>query len=215
MARYNEILTGRHNRALQKLFSMKGGPPAPQLSSEIQASIPMFHGAENRYLEAWNRFSNSPAAIVANAGNNCEARLVNDVDSNVIGVIEKLWLWTSLADEIDLCLQHQAALVGGHVPVLTNNPSISLDGRLQGKSGATLGGSTLNFGTSLVSNVNSSVIARYQLPANGSVEVILFEDQEITLLPQEFFQVQTSVVTNTIRLVIFWRERFLEDSERT
>src|SRR5882762_4396490 len=36
MARFNEILTGRYNRFLQKLLQMKGGPPSAQLASEIQ-----------------------------------------------------------------------------------------------------------------------------------------------------------------------------------
>jgi hypothetical protein len=156
--------------------------------------------------------------MVAVAGNNVQARLVNDAGTNVIGVVEKLWIWTSLADELDICLQHQAATVSGHVPTLTVNPSISLDGRQQGVGGGTLGGSVLGLGSQLTSNTNSSVIARYQLPANGSVDVILEVNQEIPLisLPTtgEFLQIQSSAVTNTIRVFIVWRERFLEDSER-
>ncbi len=218
MARFNEILTGRHNRFLQKYFSMKGGPPSAQLSTEIQPGVQLFTGVENRWLEQWNRFANSPPAMVAVAGNNVQCRLVNDAGTNVIAVVEKLWIWTSLADELDICLQHQAVTVAGHVPTLSVNPSISLDGRLQGSSGATLGGAVLSFGSQLTSNTNSSIIARYQLPANGSVDVILNEDHQIPLisLPNtgEFLQIQSSVVTNTIRVFIVWRERFLEDSER-
>jgi len=39
MAKFNEILAGRYNRFLQKLFQMKGGPPSAQLSSEITTNI--------------------------------------------------------------------------------------------------------------------------------------------------------------------------------
>src|SRR5260370_7764711 len=58
MARYNEILTGRYNRLLQKLLQMKGGPPAPQLASEIspQLSIPDL-GVESRFHLGWNSFA--------------------------------------------------------------------------------------------------------------------------------------------------------------
>ncbi len=39
MALFNEILVGRYNRFLQRLLSMKGHPPAPQLASEIQPNF--------------------------------------------------------------------------------------------------------------------------------------------------------------------------------
>jgi len=108
MARFNEILTGRHNRLLQKLFSMKGGPPAPQLASEITASVPLFHGAENRYLESWERFGIG-SQVAALAANNDVARLRNPAGSNVIAVIEKLQFTNSLADTLTLEQGVQAA----------------------------------------------------------------------------------------------------------
>jgi hypothetical protein len=57
MAKYNEILTGRYNRFIQKLFSMKGPAPAPQLSSDIAMQMSFFNGVENRYLEGWDCWS--------------------------------------------------------------------------------------------------------------------------------------------------------------
>src|SRR6266851_4747570 len=65
MARFNEILVGRYNRSLQKLLSMKGQAVMPQLASELQPTFSFFSGAENRYLESWERFGNRqpPAAL--------------------------------------------------------------------------------------------------------------------------------------------------------
>ncbi len=71
MARYNEILVGRYNRRLQKLFSMKGEPPAPQLSTEIGTTLNLFSGIEERYLEGWAVFSlhvNNTVGAGVNAG---------------------------------------------------------------------------------------------------------------------------------------------------
>src|SRR5260370_25133401 len=71
MALHNEILVGRFNRFAQHLFGLKGGPPAPQLSSEIQISHPIFHGKENRFLESWTTWGSStsaPATIGPNDG---------------------------------------------------------------------------------------------------------------------------------------------------
>src|SRR5260370_18480671 len=95
MARYNEILVGRYNRMLQKLFGMKGGVVAPQLASEISAAFPLFSGVENRYLESWNRFT-SVVNQVALAGTPAQWQLRNTT-SNVIAVIEKLTISSSTA----------------------------------------------------------------------------------------------------------------------
>ncbi len=216
MAKFNEILVGRFNRALQKYLAMKGGPPAAQLATELTPNF-QFNamGVDFRNLEGWNRFSNSPPAIVATAGNLCEFRLSNDFGSNVIGVVEKLWIWTSLADEINVALENDAALVSGHVPTLSTNPNITLDGRVLGAGGGSIGGGVLIAGSSTLTNTSSRVIARLQLPATSAIEFIVHEDHQLPILPKSFLQVQTSVAANTIRVVVFWRERFFEDSERT
>src|SRR2546429_2309050 len=89
MAIYNEILSGRHNRFLQKLFSMKGRVPSPQLSSEIQVSLPIFNGIESRYLEAWNTYGMA-VSLGASAANMSGWRLRNPSTSNVVAVIEQI-----------------------------------------------------------------------------------------------------------------------------
>jgi len=87
MAVYNEILAGRFNRALQKLFGIKGPPAVPQLGGEIVPSVSMFYGVENRYLEAWERFGFQivQAAVVGQAGS---FRLRNPVNSGTIAAVQ-------------------------------------------------------------------------------------------------------------------------------
>src|SRR5713226_5812707 len=89
MARFNEILVGRYNRMLQKLFSMKGAAPMPQLASELAPTINFFSGVENRSLEAWNRYG-LLLSITAGAATNSLLRIRNPSTTNVIAIIEKL-----------------------------------------------------------------------------------------------------------------------------
>ncbi len=212
MARFNEILSGRFNRALQKLTSMKGGPPAAQLSSEIQPSIPFFSGVENRYLESWNKFSTA-FLVTANAGNISQFRLTNDIGTNVICVIEKILISVSIAQEVDIAHVNYQVLVGGHVPDLTTQATFSLDAR-QGNPQNVAPQSVLHASASNVSNVNANIAGRVQLLANTPFDLIL-PDDDWPLLPQTLFQVQNTVANAALVGWVVWRERFLEDSERT
>ena len=56
LAIFNEIENARYARMLQKLSGVKGNAPVRQLAGEVMAVLPIFNGAENRYLEGWNRF---------------------------------------------------------------------------------------------------------------------------------------------------------------
>src|SRR5258708_40293223 len=101
MALFNEILVGRYNRFLQKLLAMKGGPPAPQLATEIGTNIQLFHGVENRYLEGWQRFGGQFSVPAAGVGNVGGFRFRNPAGNNVITAVE--WL---------LCRSVAAGLTG-------------------------------------------------------------------------------------------------------
>src|SRR5258708_39302674 len=109
MARYNEILTGRFNRLLQKLLQMKGGPTAPQLASEIspQLSIPDL-GVESRFHLGWNScgFAINTGGAVGTAS---AAQLRNPANSKVIAGIDKITIESSVAQEVDLALLQGAA----------------------------------------------------------------------------------------------------------
>lgn len=207
MAIYNEILVGRFARGLQKLFGIKGSVPAKQLSGEVMPMHPLLNGAENRYLEGWSRFMNG-ANLAGSAGNVNGVRLRNPATSNVVVVFEKLGLNNPSASAYAITLSFG--------PSTTDLPSPFA------QTGARLD----NRG-----NPSPSLVASFtQVPAItalassflvGNVAVNAFYDfigtdiQEITLLPGDAIQIQSNVVNLQSMWTWMWRERFLEESERT
>src|SRR5712664_1212000 len=91
MAKFNEILVGRYNRFLQKVLSMKGGPPSAQLSTEIQPqfSFPDL-GKEVRIFLGWDHFYFSANVPAGGVGNISALKIRNPVANNVIVVVEKV-----------------------------------------------------------------------------------------------------------------------------
>lgn len=203
MAKYNEIFTGRHNRFIQKLFGMKGMPPAPQLSGDIQISHPLFHGHENRFIESWQTWGAS-AVIAANAGNVCATQVRILPTAGVLAVIEKLVLWTTgVAEECDL--SETTTLVD-----LTSIVAPSgRDGRIVTTSGSPIIVSHTN-----VTVGNGTIFHRAFIPPNLDRDLILFEDQQITLIPGFTFRVQATVANQNLGYTWWWRERVLEESEK-
>jgi|SRR5467141_22616 len=207
MARFNEILAGRYNRALQKLFSMKGPAPAPQLGGEIGPTISIFSGVENRYLEQWERFimftfqngvaaSNAAVRFRNPAGSNVVCVIEKMMDSNVGGAAvnnEQLWLSNATTDFTTLT-------------VMTNT---RLDLRTRPQPTAIL--STQG---NLAAGVGSQVSAYETLP-NTNYDFILDEGQELTVLPGGSLDVRNLTVNQSVAVTWIWRERFLEDSERS
>jgi len=214
MARFNEILSGRFNRALQKLTSIKGEAPAPVLGSEILPVFPMFFGNENRYLESWQTFG---TALVqgASVGNISAAHIRNPVGSNVIAVVTKLMV------------SNQQAVGGTQETIVVEgpNPSTAADDL------ATLGTSICRFDargqqnpTLVLSRGNPAtdtwpgntrgwVVLFAQ--ASSVYEVIVTDIQEFVLLPGDGFRVADLSVNTQLAVSCVWRERFLEESERT
>lgn len=204
MARYNEILVGRFNRSLQKLTQLKGDAPAPQLASEIVPSVVFPLGAEFRYLDSWDRFGVRvfQAAVAAQFG---FIRIRNPGGSNVVSVLEKITLTNTLADSPLIQLNAQAAdLATAFAPTVGR-----LDNR--GRANPTLSLST----TTSASALTGTLTWGGTFPANGTLEVIVFEEQEIPLLPGDAVTVQGGTLNQSVVTTFFWRERFLEESERT
>ncbi|SRR5229473_692084 len=203
MARFNEINTGRYNRFLTKLFAMKGQAPAPQLASEITSNLAFFSGVENRYLEAWDRYGGSfqqPAV----AAQNSTARIRNPANSNAIVVVEKITIVLGVADT-NLLFEHGPVGTDLVAAVFTFS---RFDPRGRPNSTAIVSGGN---------NVGGIGTAKLEpaLAANVVYEPIVFEDQEIPILPGDALQIRTSAVNLLMQFSIWWRERFLEDSERT
>jgi hypothetical protein len=202
MARFNEILVGRVNRSLQKLFGMKGGPPAPQLATEVQPVHSLFSGVENRVLESWERFSIT-LGPTGGAGQQAAVRLRNPAGSNLIAVIEKVTLASGASQNVAMQIQQ----TGVDLTTLAVMTGARLDARSRPTPSAIMS-STTNYVSASRINWES------QFPANSGVDEILDNDQELTLLPGDDMTWFSGVVAVQLLVSVMWRERFLEDSER-
>lgn len=205
MARHNEILAGRYNRFLQKVFGMKGGAVAPQLASEIAPAFPLFSGAENRYLEGWDRFAAriSQVAVAAAFG---QLRLRNPSGANVVAIIEKLRVLNigAATDQPFMSLGPQAADLATISAYVTQrfdprgrpNPALISS---QTTAGAAFGG---------------TIYDQMALPINTFGDFIVTDIQEFQILPGDAVTIGSGVANQLLVAHCWWRERFLEDSER-
>ncbi len=199
MAKFNEILVGRYNKALTKIFSMKGQAPAPQIASEITPAISMFYGAENRILEAWNLYAQS-VLVTATVGQTNAVQLRNA--GNLLVVLEKLIVSCGVAQEIDLSTQ-------AGVPGNLSGPSQNGQARefRSPPQSPTLLNTAIDSPAPL-----TAIIARVQLAANVPFEFIIHEDQQ---LPINGLRITQTVANSSLMVTCWWRERALEETERT
>jgi hypothetical protein len=206
MAGYNEILVGRFNRGLQKLFGIKGGPPVPTLGSEIMPIHPLASGVETRYLEGWNRYS-SFFVLAAAVGFNSDVRIRNPRANNVLAVLEKLAVASAAVQSIAVSLGTQVV----DFPAGIISPAARLDGRI-GTQSSSLILSQQNTAVTVASN--QVAVAVINSVTQAPLDLIQYENQELTLLPGDGLELHT-VVNSSLIVSFIVRERFLEDSERT
>jgi hypothetical protein len=206
MAVYNEILSGRFNRALQKATSIKGPPPVRTLGSEILPVFPLFWGADMRYLESWDRFGAFISQAAGGAGNFAQIRLRNPLGSNVIAVFEKIsWFnGDAAADSVALTVGVSAGDLVTGVALTANR----WDPR--GRPQPTLVASRGTPNVAPTANQGGFIV-----PAGTQYEIITTDIQEIPLLPGDQINIGTTTNNQTGNCTFWWRERFLEDSERT
>jgi hypothetical protein len=209
MAKYNEILVGRYNRALQKLFGIKGPAPAPQLASEIIAEISMPWGVENRYLEQVELFATrvlSPGGVAAISG----IRIRNPVASNLIAVLQLLQAvyFVGVADAFRVIHGQATADLASAVD-LTN---AGLDSR--GRPSPTLRISFTS-AAAVPALTNAQVIFAAGVAGGSQVSLVGFDNQELPIVPGDAYQVEGTTLNTDLRVNVNWRERFLEESERT
>jgi len=208
MAKYNEILVGRFNRALQKLMGMKGGPPAGQLSGDIQANIQFNSmGQDFRALEDWYRFGIfmqlGGSAAVQN-----QIRMRNPANSNRIIIFEKIVVNNSVAtaSTFDLETQTTNTDLGTIIPSTSN---LSWDKRKNVGSGIIM---SQQINALALSLIREEVL----LPAGQPPYwFIRRDDEEIILSPGEAIQVRQQTVNQQLSVTWWWRERFFEESEAT
>ena len=207
MARFNEILTGRYNRYLQKLLQMKGGPPAAQLASEITPQFDIEHvPVENRILMGFERFYAS-----ANAGPSpgviSAVQIQNPPGSGIVAIIESVLLSVSVTSEVDMSVSfsNPASLTNPFSPTkmdqrsVANSPGVGTPVIPSGFGGA-IGQLPLGVGG-------------IQLTASTPFEWINDPDQQILLLPSTAIRWQTLVVNDLFIVQWRFRQRPLEESE--
>lgn len=206
MARYNEILAGRYNRFITKLLSMKGPAPAPQLAGDITISMALFNGAENRYLESWNRFG-IMKSFAASAANFNQFRLRNPPTSNMVAVIEKIQVSTSATTDLfDLSV----AATNTDLANVLSASVMRFDAR--GSQSPT---AIPTWQQTAATNTLGATVGRVGVGAGLSGDFISTDFQELTLLPGDAWHVNANTVNLGQSICYWWRERFLEDSERT
>jgi hypothetical protein len=209
MARFNEILVGRYNRYIQKLLSMKGSATVATISDEATPSFTFFSGVENRYLEGWNRFG-FLGTVTASVGNFSQHQLRNPAGSNVIIVLERI---QGLAQVAPAAPGYCAISVGALTTDLATLVALTLTafdnrGNPQSVLVYSQGNPAAN------TNLQNSITA-YDNAGPGVQDLIFTENQEIPLLPGFGLRIGSSGTNSNISSALWWRERFLEESERT
>lgn len=200
----NQIQVGRYLRFLQKFLGMKAREPADiTLAPELMAQVALFHGAENRYLEAWDRFGVMNQQTPA-AANQSQWRLRNPSGSNVICVIEGIDIASAAAQQFVV----QVSIGGAQNDLGTVVAANNLDSRGRPASTCVFSFGTLAVATSFIGVRLGSV------PANTGFQLVSSENEEIAFLPGSNLTVTTSVSNQKDSLALLYRERFLEDSER-
>ena len=206
MARLNEILVGRFNRGLQKVFGIKGGPPVATLAPEIMPTHWVFGGNEQMYLIGWQMFGmqQSQAAVAANFS---QVQVRNPPGSNVLAVFTRITVANNQAAADQPFLQLFKSSVDLATPFAQTLGQGRLDARGQQNS-------TLAFSKTAAALIVGAI---YQgcYPINGTFDFVIDERSEIPLLPGDALLVCSNTANQVLLSSWYWRERFLEDSERT
>lgn len=203
MAIYNEILVARYARMLQKLFGTKGTVPAKQLAGELMAVMPVFNGVENRYLEGWDRFA-VPLGVTGGAAQNGAIAFRNPAGSNVLAVVEQIIIGSTVAKNVSVQrnvtadLTTVVGLAGNRVPDTRQRPNPAL-----------IASSSVN-----ATGTGFSMFS-IQTVANQSFRVIANSNHEIPILPGDGIQLFDNTQAAQMNISLLWRERFLEESERS
>lgn len=206
MAIFNEILNARYARFTQKLFSMKGSAPMRALGGELGMTMSFFNGVENRYLEGWDRFGFGQAFAAGGAGNFNHFQIRNPAGSNTIFVVEKIAAFSGAAAD-SILVSHGVASADLANVSSTNNTRLDPRGRPQATAIISNQQTAQNQLTSIMDFLNFAV--------NFYAQAIAFEDQEVPLLPGDAIRLVSGSANTAEDFVFQWRERSLEESERT
>jgi len=209
MALYNEILAGRFNRFLNKLFNMKGGPPAAQLQGDIGSTISFFIGPETYFHQGWNMYGafSSTAAVAAQFG---AIQLRNPTASGVVAVILKAFFTNTVGAADQPYLQ-----VGPRITDLTTVNALTL-ARFDPRNTAAQSAMTPSSQTNAAQQTLGATATKWQgaLALNASVDIINSDLQTFPLLPGDVLLASSNIVNQALNFAFWWMERPLEDSEK-
>lgn len=212
MAVYNEILAGRYNRFLQKLFVLKGPPPTPQLASEVIPVFPFFTGVENRILEGWQRYAAALNLSAGGAGNVGRWRFRNP-NKVLVACFEKIILSNTNAAAVTY-----SVLIAGAVTTDLGTAE-SLSNQQLDLRGQTTSNLIASFDNNTAVNLGGISVFQGQIPAGQNLDIIITENQELTLANGNVggaaLHIQTLSSNVILNSCVIWRERALEDSEQS
>lgn len=201
MALYNEILEARFNRGLQKFLTLKGAPPAPQLSTEIQPtfSLPIDEGDLGIFSIGFFRgFVTVQALAAVNSG----IMLRNPANSNVVArILYQTWAANTINTRIQAFLSSPLADIATAVALARFDPRVPP---------ATLSIS----GTNNVATAGT----QYDILLNASVQQTNISNQVLSptlLLPGNALLFVTIDLNVAISMAFAWSERQLTEAERT
>ncbi len=203
MARFNEILVGRYNRFLQRLLSMKGGPPAPQLASEIQPQIDVESvPAELRFLLGWHLYQTT-VSQGASVGNASAVQVRNPLNSGMVAVITSLQISMSQAEQVKI-----SQTFGGVTVDLTNVfNGARVDSRAKTNSSLVLS----SFAP--VADL-PGIFFQANLPSPAlPYEFLNKEYDAIPMFPGHTLRVVGQTLATSLDVHFKWRERAIEEGE--
>lgn len=207
MARFNELLVGRVNRALQKWSGIKGTVPTPQLGTEVMPVVSMPWGVEMRYPESWIMHS-WEVVIAALAANLNAAMLRNPASSGVIAVIIKVQ-YVNNGGANDNCIMSLGPRTTDlPTPITIASPSC-FDRRAGTQTSA------------MIASIQQAAGPQTAPPDRlfitippGTYDLINDGVQEFPLLPGDAVAFRNGVVNQGSVWSLWWRERAIEDSEK-
>ncbi len=186
----------------------------PQLSSELQASFPFFNGVENRYLEGWDLFGFLIGALPGGIGNRSAIRLRNPVASNVLVVIFKLLIANDQGASISDNPTVTRNVISTDFATLAVPTNSRMDAR--GRPNPTL---TISTGTNVGGITGTSFFragVAFGSVAGSEIDMLSTDIHEIPVLPGDAIDVYANNTNQGAGAIsVWWRERFLEESERT
>jgi len=204
MALFNEIQAGRFSALLQKLCSIKGAAPAPQLAGEIIPTLPLeVDRPEWKYL-AGERLCWGTATQAAVAGENAHVGLFNLPQSGLLAVTELINIRPAAA----------ASVYMGHLDTLFSGGGTAQaahgfrDSRLP--RGPQTSTAVLYTKSNAGSLLTTNLFRVYQLSTNQAGIQLGFP---IVLGPGSGFVVVCATVNTELRVSMAWRERKIEQDE--